>query len=117
MIGWTNLSTFRGCPPRCPPSLCMTRPPCSPYATPDTPTPPPLPRRRLCQWGTQATSHNVQGPTHNHSPVSPEFSQPSQFTPDGGISKLRPVRAAPPPPKQKPRKQTEKTEEVEITLV
>ncbi|XP_058243398.1 F-BAR and double SH3 domains protein 2-like isoform X1 [Hemibagrus wyckioides] len=59
---------------------------------------------------------------HNHSsslsPESPGFPQPPRFTPDAsGSGKLRPVRAAPPPPKQHPRRQVDKTEEVEITLV
>ncbi|XP_055736734.1 F-BAR and double SH3 domains protein 2-like isoform X2 [Salvelinus fontinalis] len=102
---------------RLPPLPLYDQPPCSPYATPDTPTPPPLPRSPSVNGEHKPPPTTYKGPTHNHSPVSPEFSQPSQFTPDGGISKLRPVRAAPPPPKQKPRKQTEKTEEVEITLV
>uniref|UniRef100_A0A8C9YLJ7 F-BAR and double SH3 domains protein 2 n=1 Tax=Sander lucioperca TaxID=283035 RepID=A0A8C9YLJ7_SANLU len=54
------------------------------------------------------------------SPVSPGFPQPLRFTPEGGPGKLRPVRAAPPPPKQHPRRpqeKSDKTEEVEITLV
>ncbi|XP_027002614.1 F-BAR and double SH3 domains protein 2 isoform X2 [Tachysurus fulvidraco] len=60
--------------------------------------------------------------THNHSsgvsPESPGFPQPPRFTPDAsGSGKLRPVRAAPPPPKQHSRRQVDKTEEVEITLV
>ncbi|KAM9441635.1 F-BAR and double SH3 domains protein 2-like [Salvelinus alpinus] len=104
-------------PSSLPPLPLYDQPPCSPYSTPDTPTPPPLPRSPSVNGEHKPPPTTYKGPTHNHSPVSPEFSQPSQFTPDGGISKLRPVRAAPPPPKQKPRKQTEKTEEVEITLV
>ncbi|XP_058884522.1 F-BAR and double SH3 domains protein 2 isoform X1 [Acipenser ruthenus] len=47
----------------------------------------------------------------------PGFSQLPRFTPDSARGKLRPVRAAPPPPTQHPRRQAEKTEEVEITLV
>ncbi|XP_052324172.1 F-BAR and double SH3 domains protein 2-like isoform X2 [Oncorhynchus keta] len=104
-------------PSSLPPLPLYDQPPCSPYATPDTPTPPLLPRSPSVNGEHKPPPTMFKGPTHNHSPVSPEFPQPSRFTPDGGISTLRPVRAAPPPPKQKPRKQTEKTEEVEITLV
>ncbi|XP_036820794.1 F-BAR and double SH3 domains protein 2 isoform X4 [Oncorhynchus mykiss] len=104
-------------PSSLPPLPLYDQPPCSPYSTPDTPTPPPLPRSPSVNGEHKPPPTMYKGPTHNHSPVSPEFPQPSRFTPDGGISTLRPVRAAPPPPKQKPHKQTEKTEEVEITLV
>ncbi|XP_064880321.1 F-BAR and double SH3 domains protein 2-like isoform X3 [Oncorhynchus nerka] len=104
-------------PSSLPPLPLYDQPPCSPYATPDTPTPPLLPRSPSVNGEHKPPPTMFKGPTHNHSPVSPEFPQPSRFTPDGGISTLRPVRAAPPPPKQKPHKQTEKTEEVEITLV
>ncbi|XP_064856597.1 F-BAR and double SH3 domains protein 2-like isoform X2 [Oncorhynchus nerka] len=101
--------------PSLPPLPLYDQPPCSPYATPDTPTPPPLPRSPSVNGEHKPPPTAYKGPTHNHSsalsPVSPEF------TPDGGPSKLRPVRAAPPPPKQKTRKKAEKTEEVEITLV
>uniref|UniRef100_A0A1A8QSN1 FCH and double SH3 domains 2 n=1 Tax=Nothobranchius pienaari TaxID=704102 RepID=A0A1A8QSN1_9TELE len=50
-----------------------------------------------------------------HSPVqgSP---QPPKY-PESGAGTLRPVRAAPPPPKQHPRGQVKRREEVEITLV
>uniref|UniRef100_A0A672PLU0 F-BAR and double SH3 domains protein 2 n=1 Tax=Sinocyclocheilus grahami TaxID=75366 RepID=A0A672PLU0_SINGR len=75
-----------------PPLPLYDQPPCSPYTSPETSSAP--------------------------SPESPGFSQPLRLTPDGsGSGKLRPVRAAPPPPKQHARRQVEKTEEVEITLV
>ncbi|XP_014912298.1 F-BAR and double SH3 domains protein 2-like [Poecilia latipinna] len=50
-----------------------------------------------------------------HSPVqgSP---QPPKY-PESGAGSIRPVRAAPPPPKQHPRGQVKRREEVEITLV
>ncbi|XP_063807291.1 F-BAR and double SH3 domains protein 2 isoform X2 [Pseudophryne corroboree] len=48
---------------------------------------------------------------------SPSASQPPRITPDGFHGKLRPVRAAPPPPTQTHRRPPEKTEDVEITLV
>ncbi|KAJ8347795.1 hypothetical protein SKAU_G00263840 [Synaphobranchus kaupii] len=55
-----------------------------------------------------------KGPALSH---SSSFSRPPRSISDGGLGKLRPVRAAPPPPKQQPFRQVEKTEEVEITLV
>ncbi|XP_029629613.1 F-BAR and double SH3 domains protein 2 [Salmo trutta] len=117
----TLISPSSRLPSSLPPLPLYDQPPCSPYATPDTPTPPPLPRSPSVNGEHKPPPSTHKGPTHNHSsalsPVSPEFPQPPRFTPDGGPSKLRPVRAAPPPPKQKPRKKAEKTEEVEITLV
>uniref|UniRef100_A0A4W5R7Q4 SH3 domain-containing protein n=1 Tax=Hucho hucho TaxID=62062 RepID=A0A4W5R7Q4_9TELE len=116
-----KICTSSRLPSSLPPLPLYDQPPCSPYATPDNPTPLPLPPSPSVNGEHKPPPTTYKGPTHNHSlalsPVSPEFSQHSRFTPDGGLSKLRPVRAAPPPPKQKPRKQTEKTEEVEITLV
>ncbi|XP_068440876.1 F-BAR and double SH3 domains protein 2-like isoform X3 [Clinocottus analis] len=106
------------------------QPPISPFTSPETSTPPPLPRSPSAALNGEhkppppASSHKGPLPTHNQSsgksPVSPGFPQPLRFTPEGGPSKLRPVRAAPPPPKQHPRRsqeKTDKTEEVEITLV
>lgn len=51
------------------------------------------------------SSHN---PVHSPSPRSPG---------EGGSGSFRPVRAAPPPPKQQAQGQVQKREEVEITLV
>ncbi|KAL0629587.1 F-BAR and double SH3 domains protein 2 [Plecturocebus cupreus] len=48
---------------------------------------------------------------------SPGFSQASRHTPETSYGKLRPVRAAPPPPTQNHRRPAEKIEDVEITLV
>ncbi|XP_023648180.1 F-BAR and double SH3 domains protein 2 [Paramormyrops kingsleyae] len=95
-----------------PPLPLYEQPPCSPYTSPDSATGPPLPR-------PPSINGDHKGPTHNHnsSMESPGFCQPPRFPPDGGPGKLRPVRAAPPPPQQHPRRQVEKTEEVEITLV
>ncbi|XP_054612002.1 F-BAR and double SH3 domains protein 2-like isoform X1 [Dunckerocampus dactyliophorus] len=50
-----------------------------------------------------------------HSPAQ-ESPQPPKY-PEGGSGTIRPVRAAPPPPKQHPRGQVKRREEVEITLV
>uniref|UniRef100_A0A3P9IP20 F-BAR and double SH3 domains protein 2 n=1 Tax=Oryzias latipes TaxID=8090 RepID=A0A3P9IP20_ORYLA len=106
------------------------QPPISPFTSPETSTPPPLPRSPSSALNGEhklplpAASYKGQLSSHNQSsgrsPVSPGFTQPLRFTPEGGPGKLRPVRAAPPPPKQHPRRHQEKsdkTEEVEITLV
>ncbi|XP_056296888.1 F-BAR and double SH3 domains protein 2-like isoform X3 [Pseudoliparis swirei] len=113
------------------------QPPISPFTSPEAATPPPLPRSPSTAAALNgehkppppaASSHKGPLPTHNQSsrksPVSPGFQQPLRFTPEGGgggSGKLRPVRAAPPPPKQhhprRPQEKSDKTEEVEITLV
>ncbi|TKS81127.1 SH3 domains protein 2 Carom [Collichthys lucidus] len=117
-------------PSSLPPLPLYDQPPISPFTSPETSTPPPLPRSPSTALNGEhkppppASSHKGPLSTHNQSsgrsPVSPGFPQPLRFTPEGGPGKLRPVRAAPPPPKQHPRRQQEKsdkTEEVEITLV
>ncbi|XP_060902397.1 F-BAR and double SH3 domains protein 2-like isoform X1 [Labrus mixtus] len=117
-------------PSSLPPLPLYDQPPISPFTSPETSTPPPLPRSPSAALNGEhkppppASSHKGSLSTHNQSsgrsPVSPGFPQPLRFTPEGGLSKLRPVRAAPPPPKQHSRRQQEKsdkTEEVEITLV
>ncbi|XP_047608608.1 F-BAR and double SH3 domains protein 2 isoform X2 [Phacochoerus africanus] len=48
---------------------------------------------------------------------SPGFSQASRQTPETSYGKLRPVRAAPPPPTQNHRRPAERIEDVEVTLV
>ncbi|XP_034147945.1 F-BAR and double SH3 domains protein 2 isoform X2 [Esox lucius] len=119
--GLTLISPSPRLPSALPPLPLYDQPPCSPYPIPDTPTPPPLPRSPSVNGEHKPPPATLKGLVHNHSsalsPESQGFPQPLRITPDGGPSKLRPVRAAPPPPKQKPRKQAEKTEEVEITLV
>ncbi|XP_059187201.1 F-BAR and double SH3 domains protein 2-like isoform X1 [Centropristis striata] len=113
-----------------PPLPLYEQPPISPFTSPETSTPPPLPRSPSTALNGEhkppppASSHKGPLPTHNQSsgksPVSPGFPQPLRFTPEGGPGKLRPVRAAPPPPKQhsrRPQEKSDKTEEVEITLV
>ncbi|XP_070839714.1 F-BAR and double SH3 domains protein 2-like [Chaetodon trifascialis] len=63
---------------------------------------------------------------HHRPPPAPHkspFQSPAQGAPqppkypESGSSTIRPVRAAPPPPKQHPRGQVKRREEVEITLV
>uniref|UniRef100_A0A3B5M0P7 Uncharacterized protein n=1 Tax=Xiphophorus couchianus TaxID=32473 RepID=A0A3B5M0P7_9TELE len=102
-------------PSSLPPLPLYEQPPISPFTSPETSTPPPLPR-------SPSTALNGEHKS-GRSPVSPGFpqTQPLRFTAEGGgPGKLRPVRAAPPPPKQQPRRpheKSDKTEEVEITLV
>uniref|UniRef100_A0AAV2IZ42 SH3 domain-containing protein n=1 Tax=Knipowitschia caucasica TaxID=637954 RepID=A0AAV2IZ42_KNICA len=117
--------------PNClPPLPLYDQPPISPFTSPETSTPPPLPRSPSTALNGEhkpplpASSHKGALSSHNQSsgrsPVSPGFPQPLRFTSEGGPGKLRPVRAAPPPPKQHARRQqdkSDKTEEVEITLV
>ncbi|XP_032446728.1 F-BAR and double SH3 domains protein 2 isoform X4 [Xiphophorus hellerii] len=120
-------------PSSLPPLPLYEQPPISPFTSPETSTPPPLPRSPSTALNGEhklplpASSHKGQLSSHNQSsgrsPVSPGFpqTQPLRFTAEGGgPGKLRPVRAAPPPPKQQPRRpheKSDKTEEVEITLV
>ncbi|XP_029957428.1 F-BAR and double SH3 domains protein 2-like [Salarias fasciatus] len=59
--------------------------------------------------------HHRAPPTPFHSPGQGP-PQPPKY-PEAGPSTIRPVRAAPPPPKQHPRGQVKRREEVEITLV
>ncbi|XP_069574907.1 F-BAR and double SH3 domains protein 2-like [Brachyistius frenatus] len=54
-----------------------------------------------------------KSPFHSPAQGSP---QPPKY-PESGSGTIRPVRAAPPPPKQHPRGQVKRREEVEITLV
>ncbi|XP_060912359.1 F-BAR and double SH3 domains protein 2-like [Labrus mixtus] len=63
---------------------------------------------------------------HHRPPPAPHkspFQSPAQGSPqppkypESGAGTIRPVRAAPPPPKQHPRGQVKRREEVEITLV
>uniref|UniRef100_A0A8C1GKF9 F-BAR and double SH3 domains protein 2 n=1 Tax=Cyprinus carpio TaxID=7962 RepID=A0A8C1GKF9_CYPCA len=104
-----------------PPLPLYDQPPCSPYTSPETSSAASLPRSPSVN-GEHKLPVPQKAAVHNHnsslSPESPGFSQLLRLAPDGsGPGKLRPVRAAPPPPKQHARKQVEKTEEVEITLV
>ncbi|XP_052570044.1 F-BAR and double SH3 domains protein 2 isoform X2 [Peromyscus californicus insignis] len=80
------------------------QPPSSPYPSPD---------KRSSQFFPRSPSAN-ENSLHAE---SPGFSQASRQTPDTSYGKLRPVRAAPPPPTQNHRRPAEKMEDVEITLV
>ncbi|KAL2806725.1 F-BAR and double SH3 domains protein 2 [Daubentonia madagascariensis] len=87
-----------------PPLPLYDQPPSSPYPSPD---------KRSSQYFPRSPSAN-ENSLHAE---SPGFSQASRHTPETPYGKLRPVRAAPPPPTQNHRRPAEKIEDVEITLV
>ncbi|XP_004434024.1 PREDICTED: F-BAR and double SH3 domains protein 2 isoform X1 [Ceratotherium simum simum] len=87
-----------------PPLPLYDQPPSSPYPSPD---------KRSCQYFPRSPSAN-ENSLHAE---SPGFSQAPRHTPETSHGKLRPVRAAPPPPTQNHRRPAEKIEDVEITLV
>lgn len=87
-----------------PPLPLYDQPPSSPYPSPDKRSSQYFPR------SPSATENSVQA-------ESPGFSQAPRHTPETAYGKLRPVRAAPPPPTQNHRRPAEKIEDVEITLV
>ncbi|XP_015674056.1 F-BAR and double SH3 domains protein 2 [Protobothrops mucrosquamatus] len=80
------------------------QPPASPLPSPD-------------KRGAQGFPRSPSANENNFKSSSPGFSQPSRLLPEStSYGKLRPVRAAPPPPTQH-RRPPEKIEDVEITLV
>ncbi|XP_066106597.1 F-BAR and double SH3 domains protein 2 isoform X2 [Saccopteryx bilineata] len=87
-----------------PPLPLYDQPPSSPY---------PSPEKRNSQYFPHSPSAN-ENSSHAE---SPGFTQALRHTPETSYGKLRPVRAAPPPPTQNHRKPAEKIEDVEITLV
>lgn len=88
-----------------PPLPLYDQPPNSPYPSPD---------KRSSQYFPRSPSANENS---LHAEL-PGFSQAPRHTPDTtSYGKLRPVRAAPPPPTQNHRRPAEKIEDVEITLV
>ncbi|XP_069059951.1 F-BAR and double SH3 domains protein 2 isoform X2 [Pleurodeles waltl] len=87
-----------------PPLPLYDQPPSSPFHSPEK----------------RNSGHFPRSPSVNENSISsesPGFPQPPRFTPETSYGKLRPVRAAPPPPTQHPRRPPEKIEDVEITLV
>uniref|UniRef100_A0A672FEG7 F-BAR and double SH3 domains protein 2 n=1 Tax=Salarias fasciatus TaxID=181472 RepID=A0A672FEG7_SALFA len=113
--GDTQISPSLKLPSSLPPLPLYDQPPISPFTSPETSTPPPLPRSPSAALNGEhkpplpASAH--KGPLSAHSKTRTPASQ--------GEAGCR-VRAAPPPPKQHSRRQQEKsdkTEEVEITLV
>ncbi|XP_032496562.1 F-BAR and double SH3 domains protein 2 isoform X1 [Phocoena sinus] len=87
-----------------PPLPLYDQPPSSPYPSPD---------KRSSQYFPRSPSANE----NSFHAESPGFSQASRHTSETSYGKLRPVRAAPPPPTQNHRRPAEKIEDVEITLV
>ncbi|XP_033001864.1 F-BAR and double SH3 domains protein 2 isoform X3 [Lacerta agilis] len=82
------------------------QPPTSPFHSPD---------KRSSQYFPRSPTTNVS--ENSYTANSPGFSQPPRPLPEStSYGKLRPVRAAPPPPTQH-RRPAEKIEDVEITLV
>ncbi|KAE8627906.1 hypothetical protein XENTR_v10007212 [Xenopus tropicalis] len=87
-----------------PPLPLYDQPPSSPLYSPD---------KNNAQYFPRSPSGNE----NNMSLDSPGTSHPPRSMPETYHSKLRPVRAAPPPPTQAQRRPAEKAEDVEITLV
>ncbi|NXK90101.1 FCSD2 protein, partial [Formicarius rufipectus] len=87
-----------------PPLPLYDQPPTSPYPSPD---------KRGSQYFPRSPSANE----NTLGSECPGFSQPLRIPSDASYGKLRPVRAAPPPPTQPHRRPAEKIEDVEITLV
>nr|XP_020454250.1 F-BAR and double SH3 domains protein 2-like isoform X2 [Monopterus albus] len=95
----------------------------SPLQTPTISSPQSSPRSATASpIGRPPSYHNG----HHRPPPAPHkspFQSPAQGSPqppkypENGSGTIRPVRAAPPPPKQHPRGQVKRREEVEITLV
>lgn len=100
----TRISPSPKPPVSLPPLPLYDQPPSSPY---------PSPGKRSSQCFPRSPSAN-ENSVHAE---SPGFSQPPRQTPETSYGKLRPVRAAPPPPTQNHRRPAEKIEDVEITLV
>ncbi|MEE6473201.1 hypothetical protein FKM82_009889 [Ascaphus truei] len=96
-----------------PPKPQSTLPPLPLYDQPPS-SPVYSPEKRSSQYFPRSPSVNESSISLD----SPGTSQPPpRSTPETFHGKLRPVRAAPPPPTQAQRRQAEKTEDVEITLV
>uniref|UniRef100_A0A8C9LQM5 FCH and double SH3 domains 2 n=1 Tax=Piliocolobus tephrosceles TaxID=591936 RepID=A0A8C9LQM5_9PRIM len=89
-----------------PPLPLYDQPPSSPYPSPD--------KRSSLYFPRSPSANGKENSLHAE---SPGFSQASRHTPETSHGKLRPVRAAPPPPTQNHRRPAEKIEDVEITLV
>ncbi|XP_073517408.1 F-BAR and double SH3 domains protein 2 isoform X6 [Phyllobates terribilis] len=88
-----------------PPLPLYDQPPTSPIFSPD---------KRSSLYFPRSPSSVTE---NNLNLESPSTSLPPRIPTDGYQSKLRPVRAAPPPPTQAHRRPPEKAEDVEITLV
>ncbi|XP_036924579.1 F-BAR and double SH3 domains protein 2 isoform X1 [Sturnira hondurensis] len=100
----TQISPSPKPPGSLPPLPLYDQPPSSPY---------PSPEKRSSQYFPHSPSAN-ENSSHAESPGCSQAPRPAAETSHG---KLRPVRAAPPPPTQNHRRPAEKIEDVEITLV
>ncbi|XP_060032841.1 F-BAR and double SH3 domains protein 2 isoform X2 [Erinaceus europaeus] len=89
-----------------------TLPPLPLYDQPPS-SPSPSPDKRSSQYFPHSPSANE----NSFHAESPGFPQAPRHTSDTSYGKLRPVRAAPPPPTQNHRRPADKLEDVEITLV
>ncbi|KAK1800773.1 hypothetical protein P4O66_005959, partial [Electrophorus voltai] len=118
----------QGCSPR---PLSMTQLQASACSSPASSAAlPPLPTPTLPSGPAGASASPLPSPHslngfHRPAPGPPKTGHghslnstpPPRYPADGGPGTLRPVRAAPPPPKQQAQGQVQKREEVEITLV
>ncbi|XP_035391441.1 F-BAR and double SH3 domains protein 2 isoform X1 [Electrophorus electricus] len=118
----------QGCSPR---PLSMTQLQASACSSPaSSAAPPPLPTPTLPSGPAGASASPLPSPHslngfHRPAPGPPKTGHghslnstpPPRYPADGGPGTLRPVRAAPPPPKQQAQGQVQKREAVEITLV
>uniref|UniRef100_A0A8C8JRP7 FCH and double SH3 domains 2 n=1 Tax=Oncorhynchus tshawytscha TaxID=74940 RepID=A0A8C8JRP7_ONCTS len=108
------LGPFHSSPCKSSPLLTPTLP--SPQSSPSSASASPIPRPPSINGHHRPPPAPLKG--HLQSPAQ-NSTQPPRYPTDGGAGgTIRPVRAAPPPPKpQQPRGQVKKREEVEITLV
>ncbi|XP_038833289.1 F-BAR and double SH3 domains protein 2-like [Salvelinus namaycush] len=108
------LGPFHSSPCQSSPLLTPTLP--SPQSSPSSASASPTPRPPSINSHHRPPHAPLKG--HLQSPAQ-KSTQPPRYPTDGGAGgNIRPVRAAPPPPKpQQPRGQVKKREEVEITLV
>ncbi|XP_034033571.1 F-BAR and double SH3 domains protein 2-like [Thalassophryne amazonica] len=91
----------------------------SPLQTPTTASPQASPSSATASpIGRPPSYHNGhhRPPPASHKNPAQGSPQPPKY-PDSASGTIRPVRAAPPPPKQHPRGQVKRREEVEVTLV
>ncbi|XP_030648402.1 F-BAR and double SH3 domains protein 2 [Chanos chanos] len=110
-----------------PASQLASQPPCSPVPSPQPSSSNPSPQLRPPSSSASPglSSHSLNGyhrpapgpPKHANHRHSHGSTPPPKYPADGAPGTLRPVRAAPPPPKQQAQGQVQKREEVEVTLV
>ncbi|XP_068186722.1 F-BAR and double SH3 domains protein 2-like isoform X4 [Antennarius striatus] len=101
--------------PLAPPSPFQVRPPLSSPLQASSPQSSPC-SSTSSPTGRPPAYHNGHHRPAPHKSPAQGSHQPPRY-PETGSGSIRPVRAAPPPPKQHPRGQVKRREEVEITLV